>query len=141
MPFHIFHLKRSDLPYKYPPLSRFPFFTGNSHNTKSIQTPPQKKNIQNFSVFKWARFCILVMLTLLRLGICYSLWNFLVTYLTCFVVVQQKEAANNDGEKKPAADAGVKKDDGVLTVVLKMELHCEGCAKKVKRVIKHYEGN
>lgn len=81
------------------------------------------------------------MLTLLRLGICYSLWNFLVTYLTCFVVVQQKEAANNDGEKKPAADAGVKKDDGVLTVVLKMELHCEGCAKKVKRVIKHYEGN
>ncbi|XP_044474247.1 heavy metal-associated isoprenylated plant protein 6-like [Mangifera indica] len=53
---------------------------------------------------------------------------------------EQKEAANNDGEKKPAADAGVKKDDGVLTVVLKMELHCEGCAKKVKRVIKHYEG-
>ncbi|KAJ0027793.1 hypothetical protein Pint_35694 [Pistacia integerrima] len=53
---------------------------------------------------------------------------------------EQKEAAKNDGEKKPAADASAKKDDGVITVVLKMELHCEGCAKKVKRAMKHYEG-
>lgn len=84
---------------------------------------------------------ILVMLTLLRVEISYSLWISRWFILRVFVVVQQKEAAKNDGEKKPAADAGGKKDDGVVTVVLKMELHCEGCAKKVKRAMKHYEGN
>ncbi|XP_044491632.1 heavy metal-associated isoprenylated plant protein 6-like [Mangifera indica] len=45
---------------------------------------------------------------------------------------EQKDAAKNDGAKK---------DDAVVTVVLNMELHCEGCAKKVvKRAMKHYEG-
>ncbi|XP_044505777.1 uncharacterized protein LOC123225723 [Mangifera indica] len=44
---------------------------------------------------------------------------------------EQKEAPKNDGAKK---------DDGVVTVVLKMELHCEGCAKKVRRAVRHYEG-
>ena len=49
----------------------------------------------------------------------------------------------NEGDKKAAgaaADAGGKKDDGVVTVVLKVDLHCEGCAKKIKRAMKNYEG-
>ncbi|XP_010253988.1 PREDICTED: heavy metal-associated isoprenylated plant protein 3-like [Nelumbo nucifera] len=43
----------------------------------------------------------------------------------------------NEGEKK--ADGG-KKDDGSITVVLKVDMHCEGCAKKVKRSVKGFEG-
>ncbi|KAM7526155.1 hypothetical protein LguiA_016057 [Lonicera macranthoides] len=43
-------------------------------------------------------------------------------------------------EKK--ADAGAKKDDGApsTVVVFKLDLHCEGCAKKVKRSVRHLEG-
>ncbi|PON60305.1 Heavy metal-associated domain containing protein [Parasponia andersonii] len=57
---------------------------------------------------------------------------------------EQKEAATNDGDKKPAAagaaDAGGKKDDGAVTAVLKLDLHCEGCVKKIKRTVKRFEG-
>ncbi|CAN6581001.1 unnamed protein product [Malus baccata var. baccata] len=52
---------------------------------------------------------------------------------------EEKEAPKNDGEKKPA-DAAPKKDDGVVTVVLKTDIHCEGCAKKIKRAVKKFEG-
>lgn len=41
-----------------------------------------------------------------------------------------------DGEKK-AAD---KKDDGPVAAVFKMDMHCEGCAKKVKRVVRNIDG-
>ncbi|KAI3472288.1 hypothetical protein Pfo_029803 [Paulownia fortunei] len=44
-----------------------------------------------------------------------------------------------EGEKK-AADGGGKKDEGPIPVVLKLDLHCEGCAKKVRRAISHFEG-
>lgn len=47
--------------------------------------------------------------------------------------------AKNQGEKK-AADGGGKKDDGPSPIVLKLDLHCEGCAKKVKRSVKHFDG-
>ncbi|KAJ4836540.1 hypothetical protein Tsubulata_013583 [Turnera subulata] len=50
-----------------------------------------------------------------------------------------KEAAKAEGEKKPA-DAGEKKDDGKAVSVYKMDMHCEGCAKKIKRVVKHMDG-
>ncbi|KAL6277637.1 hypothetical protein ACE6H2_021238 [Prunus campanulata] len=54
---------------------------------------------------------------------------------------EKKEDAKNEGEKKPAAaDAGAKKDDGSLTVVLKTDMHCEGCAKKIKRAVKNFPG-
>ncbi|XP_039013412.1 heavy metal-associated isoprenylated plant protein 6-like isoform X1 [Hibiscus syriacus] len=53
---------------------------------------------------------------------------------------EQKEGAKPEAEKKPAADAGAKKDDGVVTAVYKIDMHCQGCAKKIKRSIKHYEG-
>uniref|UniRef100_A0A5B6ZYN0 HMA domain-containing protein n=1 Tax=Davidia involucrata TaxID=16924 RepID=A0A5B6ZYN0_DAVIN len=49
-----------------------------------------------------------------------------------------KDAAKNGGEKKD--DAGGKKDDGAPTVVLKFDMHCEGCAKKVKRAVRHIDG-
>ncbi|KAM7262524.1 hypothetical protein ACFE04_000207 [Oxalis oulophora] len=39
------------------------------------------------------------------------------------------------GEKKGEANG-----DGGITAVYKTDLHCEGCAKKVKRAIKNYEG-
>ncbi|KAJ8537765.1 hypothetical protein K7X08_014305 [Anisodus acutangulus] len=37
-------------------------------------------------------------------------------------------------------EAGEKKDVGPTAIVLKLDLHCEGCAKKVKRSIRHFEG-
>ncbi|KAK4396391.1 Heavy metal-associated isoprenylated plant protein 5 [Sesamum angolense] len=50
-----------------------------------------------------------------------------------------KKAAAEGGEKK-AADGGGKKDEGPTAVVLKLDLHCEGCAKKVRRAVSHFEG-
>ncbi|XP_068340811.1 heavy metal-associated isoprenylated plant protein 6-like [Pyrus communis] len=52
---------------------------------------------------------------------------------------EKKESPKNDGEKKPA-DAAPKKDDGLNIVVFKTDIHCEGCAKKIKRAIKNFEG-
>ncbi|KAL8135940.1 hypothetical protein AgCh_010527 [Apium graveolens] len=42
------------------------------------------------------------------------------------------------GEKDDKKD-GEKKGDAI-TVVLKIDLHCEGCAKKVQSSVKHFEG-
>ncbi|KAL3536241.1 hypothetical protein ACH5RR_004702 [Cinchona calisaya] len=56
---------------------------------------------------------------------------------------EKKSEPKSEGDKKAAADGGSKKDDGGQgqpTIVLKLDLHCEGCAKKVKRAIKHYDG-
>ncbi|KAL3358306.1 hypothetical protein AABB24_015437 [Solanum stoloniferum] len=51
------------------------------------------------------------------------------------------EKKNDAGEKKSGAgDAAGKKDAGPTAIVLKLDLHCEGCAKKVKRFIRHFEG-
>ncbi|KAK9078651.1 hypothetical protein SSX86_002708 [Deinandra increscens subsp. villosa] len=50
---------------------------------------------------------------------------------------KKKEA----GEKKPADAGGAKKSDGgPITVVLKLDLHCEGCAKKIRKSINQFEG-
>ncbi|XP_073261314.1 heavy metal-associated isoprenylated plant protein 5-like isoform X1 [Populus alba] len=53
---------------------------------------------------------------------------------------EQKEGAKVEGEKKPAAGAGVKKDDGMFISVYKMDMHCEGCAKKIRHAVKHLDG-
>ncbi|KAL2533641.1 Heavy metal transport/detoxification superfamily protein [Abeliophyllum distichum] len=52
----------------------------------------------------------------------------------------EKIEKKNDGKKKAADGGGGKKDDGSTAVVLKLDLHCEGCAKKVKRSVRHFEG-
>ncbi|MCD9645550.1 hypothetical protein HAX54_034548 [Datura stramonium] len=48
------------------------------------------------------------------------------------------EKKNNDAGGKPTG--GGKKDDGIATILLKLDLHCEGCAKKVKRSVRQFEG-
>jgi copper chaperone CopZ len=52
---------------------------------------------------------------------------------------EQKEGAKNEGEKKPA-DAGAKKDEAPAPVVLRVDMHCEGCAKKIKRYVRSFDG-
>lgn len=49
-----------------------------------------------------------------------------------------KGEKNNEGQK--TKDAGAKKDGGGSTVVLKVDIHCEGCAEKVKRSVRSFEG-
>ncbi|XP_038970862.1 heavy metal-associated isoprenylated plant protein 3 [Phoenix dactylifera] len=45
------------------------------------------------------------------------------------------------GKKEGEGGGGEgKKDDGTITVVLKVNMHCEGCAEKVKRSVKGFEG-
>ncbi|CAK8571628.1 unnamed protein product [Lathyrus sativus] len=44
----------------------------------------------------------------------------------------------NETEKK--ADDGAKKDDSLPPVVYKLDLHCEGCVKKIKRSARHFAG-
>ncbi|KAJ6742537.1 HEAVY METAL-ASSOCIATED ISOPRENYLATED PLANT PROTEIN 6 [Salix viminalis] len=52
----------------------------------------------------------------------------------------EKEGAKVEAEKKPAADAGGKKDEGKVISVYKLDMHCEGCAKKIRHAVKHLEG-
>lgn len=55
------------------------------------------------------------------------------------MILQQKEQPKNETEKKP--DEGeVKKDDAPPPVVYKLDLHCEGCIKKIKRTVRHFNG-
>ncbi|KAF8395263.1 hypothetical protein HHK36_019205 [Tetracentron sinense] len=49
----------------------------------------------------------------------------------------EKDSKKEDEKKK---DDGGKKDDGPITVVLKLDLHCEGCSQKVKRSVQGFEG-
>ncbi|XP_073269167.1 heavy metal-associated isoprenylated plant protein 6-like [Primulina huaijiensis] len=55
---------------------------------------------------------------------------------------EKDDQKKSDGEKAPTvtADGGGKKEEGPNTVVLKLDLHCEGCAKKVRRYVNHFEG-
>ncbi|KAE9455695.1 hypothetical protein C3L33_12387, partial [Rhododendron williamsianum] len=50
----------------------------------------------------------------------------------------EKDPAKSGGEEKKA-DGG-KKDDGLVTVVMKLEMHCEGCAKKIKQSVRNFSG-
>ncbi|XP_023745896.1 heavy metal-associated isoprenylated plant protein 3 [Lactuca sativa] len=51
--------------------------------------------------------------------------------------MSEKEA----NEKKVVDESGKKKvDDVPITIVLKLDLHCDGCAKKIKKSIRHLEG-
>lgn len=53
----------------------------------------------------------------------------------------KKDDKKDSGEKKSADAGGAKKADSESsTIVLKLDLHCEGCAKKVKSSIRRLEG-
>lgn len=43
-----------------------------------------------------------------------------------------------EGEKKPIDVGGVAKK--VDAIVMKLDMHCEGCGKKIKRLLKHIKG-
>ncbi|XP_028796961.1 heavy metal-associated isoprenylated plant protein 6-like isoform X1 [Neltuma alba] len=49
-----------------------------------------------------------------------------------------KEEPKNETEKKPEGEA--KKDEGPAPIVLKLDMHCEGCVKKIKRSVRHLDG-
>lgn len=53
---------------------------------------------------------------------------------------EKKKADAAGGEKKKDEGGKGKKDDGPITVVLKVDMHCEGCARKVRHAIKGFEG-
>ncbi|XP_050284981.1 heavy metal-associated isoprenylated plant protein 3-like [Quercus robur] len=54
----------------------------------------------------------------------------------------EKEGEKNGGDNKvaPAPPAAEKKDDVSVTAVYKIDLHCKGCATKVKRAARHFDG-
>lgn len=54
---------------------------------------------------------------------------------------EAKDAGKKEGEKK--VDAGKKDDGGASSaspIVLKFDMHCEGCVKKVKRFVRRIDG-
>ncbi|KAK7392451.1 hypothetical protein VNO78_20890 [Psophocarpus tetragonolobus] len=61
------------------------------------------------------------------------------TLLPKYQMGEEKEQPKNETEKKPQ-DGGAKKDDGPAPVVYKLDLHCEGCVKKIKRTARHFQG-
>lgn len=80
--------------------------------------------------------------------------NFLSTHPTHFssfftplifyflLLLLQKKQNKNEGEKKKNdGNGGAKKEDsGLITVVLKVDLHCEGCGSKVVKYLKGLDG-
>jgi hypothetical protein len=49
----------------------------------------------------------------------------------------KKEGKKGGGDKKEEKKGGGdKKEDGPPTAVLKVDMHCEGCARKVKKCVK-----
>ncbi|CAH2074340.1 unnamed protein product [Thlaspi arvense] len=53
---------------------------------------------------------------------------------------KEETATKPEGEKKPVDAAAAKKGDGGNTIIMKLDMHCEGCGKKIKRLLKHYKG-
>lgn len=54
----------------------------------------------------------------------------------------EKDDMKKEANENKVVDAGGMKkvEDGRITVVLKLHLHCDGCAKKVKRSLRYIEG-
>ncbi|KAH0720943.1 hypothetical protein KY289_006279 [Solanum tuberosum] len=53
----------------------------------------------------------------------------------------EKKKKNEAGKK--STGGGKNADDGsggIATILLKLDLHCEGCAQKVRRSVRHFEG-
>ncbi|XP_062082195.1 heavy metal-associated isoprenylated plant protein 3 [Humulus lupulus] len=46
----------------------------------------------------------------------------------------------NGGDKKNGDGGEKKKDDSPITVVLKVDMHCEGCASKIVKTVKAFDG-
>ena len=59
-----------------------------------------------------------------------------------FFCLIQKEGEKNGGGNKvaPAPAPAEKKDDVSVTAVHKIDCDCEGCAKKVKKAVRHFNG-
>ncbi|KAE9585441.1 hypothetical protein Lal_00018235 [Lupinus albus] len=51
----------------------------------------------------------------------------------------KKGEPKNETEKKHDG-GGEKKNDAPASVVLKLDLHCEGCVKKIKKAVYHFDG-
>ncbi|KAM3689376.1 hypothetical protein ACB098_09G043100 [Castanea mollissima] len=52
----------------------------------------------------------------------------------------QKGGEKNGGNNKVAPAPAEKKDDVSVTAVYKIDLHCKGCAKKVKKAVRDFDG-
>ncbi|KVH90392.1 heavy metal-associated isoprenylated plant protein 3-like [Cynara cardunculus var. scolymus] len=54
----------------------------------------------------------------------------------------EKDSMKKEDNEKKVVDAGgtPKVEDSRITVVLKLHLHCDGCAKKIKRSLRYIEG-
>ncbi|XP_019444315.1 PREDICTED: heavy metal-associated isoprenylated plant protein 6-like isoform X2 [Lupinus angustifolius] len=53
---------------------------------------------------------------------------------------EKKTEPKNETEKKPNEGKGEKKNDAPASVVLNLDLHCEGCVKKIKKAVRHFDG-
>ncbi|KAL1313742.1 hypothetical protein HN51_040354 [Arachis hypogaea] len=51
---------------------------------------------------------------------------------------EKTDQPKNDTEKK--TEGGGNKNDAPSPVVLKLDMHCEGCVKKIKRAVRHFDG-
>lgn len=54
----------------------------------------------------------------------------------CGFLTQKK----NGGEKKNGDGGEKKKEESPITVVLKIDIHCDGCATKICKTVRGFEG-
>jgi hypothetical protein len=52
--------------------------------------------------------------------------------------LQKDDTKKEAVDKKP--EEAKKSDGGPITVVLKLDIHCDGCAKKIRKIVRHFEG-
>lgn len=54
--------------------------------------------------------------------------------------VQKKKKNDNEKNGDGGGGEGKKKEEIPFTIVLKIDMHCEGCANKITKCVKGFEG-
>lgn len=74
------------------------------------------------------------------LPFCFVCVHLLSGFSLLFQAVQKKKKNENEKNGDGGGGGGKKKEEIPFTVVLKIDMHCEGCANKITKCVKGFEG-
>lgn len=74
------------------------------------------------------------------LPFCFVLFVLISYRFSLFFQAVQKKKKNDNEKNGDGEGGGKKKEDIPFTIVLKIDMHCEGCANKITKCVKGFEG-
>jgi len=101
-------------PYKYP---RRPILKTHTYHYQTNTTHSHTHDNGRGNLLSLATFLCSVTLPMIT---------------DCVVVLQKKKTGGGNGNKE--------NQDGTTTVVLKLDFHCDGCASKITRHLRAFQG-